>query len=411
MTDAARARRNVRLLYAFTFLRDFHLWIPVWIVFLIVERGFSLTQVTVAESLFLLGVLALEVPTGAVADRWGRSRSLGLGALCLGLATIIFAFTSSFAILMTSFMIWSVAATLMSGADMAFLYDTLKVAGDEGAYERSAGRAHAFGWAGAGIGTFLGGPVAALTDIRATIIMGSITCLVTAAVAFTMWEPAHQRLHADERERYFASIRSAFGEVLRNAEVRTIVLLSGTAFAAMEAVGYLTQPYLIDRGIKIGVLFSMLQVPAFLVGIGGGLLASRLQGKGRALMIVLPAIGAGSYAALALGPGLSAYAGFPLMYGLAALLMPLATGQINRRIDSRHRATVLSIHGMVGSLLLAALAPALGFATDNSGLGTAFALGGIVTLASVLLFGAMLLAVKSPPASASARPVSADAAG
>ncbi len=92
-------------------------------------------------------------------------------------------------------------------------------------------------------------------------------------------------------------------------------------------------------------------------------------------MIVLPAIGAGAYAALALGPGLSAYAGFPLMYGLAALLMPLATGQINRRIDSRHRATVLSIHGMVGSLLLAALAPALGFATDNSGLGVAFALG------------------------------------
>ena len=401
MDDLARSRRNVRLLYAFCFLRDFHLWIPVWIVFLTIQRGFSLTQVTVAEGIFLIGVLALEVPTGAVADRWGRSRSLALGALCLGLATIIFAFTTSFAVLITSFLIWSVAATLMSGADMAFLYDTLKNAGNERDYERHAGRVHALGWAGAGIGTFLGGPVAALTDIRATIVMGSVTCLLTAAVAFAMWEPSGGQPEPHERPRYVSSIASAFGEVLRNGEVRTIVLLSGTAFATMEGVGYLVQPYLIDRGIEVGVLFSMLQVPTFLVGIGGGLLASRVQRRGRALMLALPAVGAGAYCALALSPGLSAYAAFPLMYGLGALLMPVATGQINRRVESRNRATVLSIHGMVGSLVLAGLAPALGFATDNSGLDLAFALGGVVTLGSLLVFGSMLLAAKgraAPPA-------------
>ncbi|HEX6032378.1 MAG TPA: hypothetical protein VFY90_13180, partial [Tepidiformaceae bacterium] len=43
------AARNIRLLYLYWFLRDFHLWIPVWIVFLTVERGFSLTDVTGAE--------------------------------------------------------------------------------------------------------------------------------------------------------------------------------------------------------------------------------------------------------------------------------------------------------------------------------------------------------------------------
>ena len=125
----AHPDRNIRLLNAYWFLRDFQLWIPVWIVFLTLERGFSLTQVTTAEGIFLVGVLVLEVPTGAVADRYGRSRSMALGAVVLGLAVLIFAFTTSFAILLVSFLLWSVATALMSGADSALLFDTLKAAG------------------------------------------------------------------------------------------------------------------------------------------------------------------------------------------------------------------------------------------------------------------------------------------
>ncbi|MGK2964208.1 MAG: hypothetical protein ACSLFM_01230, partial [Tepidiformaceae bacterium] len=135
--------RNIRLLYAFWFLRDFQLWIPVWIVYLTINQGFSLTQVTGAEGLFLVAVVLLEVPTGAVADRWGRTISLGLGAMVLAACVLIFAFTTSFAVLVGSFLLWSVAQTLMSGADMALLFDSLKASGREAQFERFAGRGSA----------------------------------------------------------------------------------------------------------------------------------------------------------------------------------------------------------------------------------------------------------------------------
>ncbi|MEX1104428.1 MAG: MFS transporter, partial [Dehalococcoidia bacterium] len=328
----------------------------------------------------------------------------------LGVSILIFAFTHTFAVLLASFTLWSVAATLMSGADFALLFDTLKASGDEGSYERIAGRGHAFGWAGAGIATFLGGPVAALTDIRFTIIFGAGTCLLTAFTAFSMWEPGREESEEDELapEHYLRSIGSAFSEVWRNAEVRALVLLTGTSFAALEALDYLIQPYLIDRGLEIGVLFSMLQVPLFAVGIIAGLVASRLKGRGRTMLLVVPAVGAGAYLALVVSPGLSAYAAFPLTVGLAALVLPIATGEINRRIDSKHRATVLSIHGMVGSIVLAGLAPSLGFATDRWGISAAFAVGGIATLASLLLFGPMLLAQRPSGDSSASIPAPAD---
>ncbi len=384
--------RNLRLLQAFWFLREFQLWIPVWIVFLTEERGFSLTEVTGAEGLFLVGIVVLEVPTGAVADRYGRSLSMALGAFCYSLAVLTFAFANSFAVLMVSFMLWSVAHTLMSGADMALLFDTLKLGHRESEYERLAGRGGGLSWAGAGIATMLGGPVAAFVDTRFTIFFGAATCLVTAFVALALWEPPRNRDDGPHAP-YFSTIGKAFHEMWSVPAVRAVVLLAGTATAALVAGNYLLQPYLLERGVPVGIRFSLLQVPVFFAGFLGSFFASRIGlrvGANKAL-IGLPLIGVGAYLALSATPGLSGYAALPLLVALGSVVQPIAGGFVNRRISSERRATVLSIQGMVHSLTLAALAPAVGLATDESGVGTAFFVGGVMTLTAVALFGPLLL--------------------
>lgn len=384
------SERNLRLLFAYWFLRDFQLWIPVWIVFLTLDRGFSLTQVTTAEGLFLIGVLLLEVPTGAVADRYGRSVSMALGAVVLGLSILIFAFTTSFPILLASFMLWSVASALMSGADMALLYDTLKAAGREAHYEKLAGRGLAFTWSGVVLATLLGGPFAAVFDTQATMFLGAATCLATAAVAISIWEPPH--IAEGDKEPYFQSIGKAFAEAWHTLDVRIVIMLAGTAFAALEAVHYLIQPYLVDRKIEVGVMFSLLQVPILLAGLGGALLAGRVSSRAGARALLLgPIFGALCYAVLAASPGLTAYLALPLLIGVGSCLEPIATGYINRRIGSERRATVLSISSMTRSLVMAALAPGLGYTTDRWGIGEAFLVGGAITLAAALAFGLPLL--------------------
>lgn len=392
MQAATASRRNIRLLYAYWFMRDFQLWIPVWIVFLTLEKGFSLTQVTLAEGIFLVGVICLEVPTGAVADKWGRSRSMALGALCLGGAVLIFAFTESFAILVTSFLLWSLAQALMSGADMALLFDTLRAAGEEARYERVFGRGQALNWAAAGIAVLMGGPVAALFDIRTTVFLGAGTCVLTALLAFSLREPPRKPLDAPP-QRYWQSIRMAFGEAWNTVDVRAVILLAGTVSAALQAVHYVVQPYLLDRGVAVGVWFSVLQAPMILAGTVGALLAARLQGRAGtvAILFAVPLIGAGTFATLAATPGLWAYAALPLLFALSSILHPVATGFVNRRIGSERRATVLSIQGMMTSLVMAGLAPGVGFATDRWGLPFAFIGAGAVALAALAAFGLPML--------------------
>jgi MFS family permease len=410
VTSGTHLGRNLRLLYAYWFLREFQLWIPVWIVFLTIERGFSLTAITSAEGLFLVGVVVLEVPTGAVADKWGRSLSMALGAFFLGVSVLIFAFTTSFAVLLASFMLWSVASTLMSGADMALLFDTLKSGGRDSEYERLAGRGAALNWSGVGVATLLGGPVAAVFDIRFTIFLGAATCLVTSLIALSLWEPPHAR--GDKpAEPYLRSIRLAFQEVSATADLRAVILLAGVAMAALHGVQYLVQPFLVDRNIEVGVAFSLLQVPLFAAGMLGALLAARVAGQNgtRRALFIVPLAGGTGCLALALTPGMGAYAAFPMVVLVGSMLHPLSTGYVNRRVGSERRATILSMQGMVMSLVMAAMVPALGFATDTWGLGMAFTACAVVAVASLAVFGRPLARAREAVEAAIAAPVAGEA--
>jgi len=76
---------------------------------------------------------------------------------------------------------------------------------------------------------------------------------------------------------------------------------------------------------------------------------------------------------------------------MGSVVEPIATGYINRRIGSERRATVLSIVSMFRSLVLAFLAPLLGYATDQWGIAEAFAIGGIMATVSALAFGVPLV--------------------
>ena len=76
--------------------------------------------------------------------------------------------------------------------------------------------------------------------------------------------------------------------------------------------------------------------------------------------------------------------------------------------DKWRRATVLSIQGMVQSLTMAGLAPAIGATTDGPGLPWAFVASGSVIAVAVVAFGPAALARTRRPDLRPALPAFAD---
>ncbi len=225
---------NLPIYYVFTFISEFQLWFPIWVAYLLIQRGLSLTEVAIIDAPFWLIVLAAEVPTGAVADRWGRSTSLVLGALVYAAALVAFGLAPTLPFIMVSYFIWAVALTFTLGADSALLYDTLKRLGREHEYEKYAGRGMAMRSSAILLATIVGGPIAAATSLATPMFISAGILLAAAMVGLALKEPP--RLEAGGAQlSYVDGVRAAARTVWRTPALRYLLPFSAVLLAATMA--------------------------------------------------------------------------------------------------------------------------------------------------------------------------------
>ena len=71
---------NIPRYFVYTALKGFGfgLIMAIWVIYLQQQRGLNLTQATIVDVAFLIAATLGEVPTGIVADTYGRKTSLGV---------------------------------------------------------------------------------------------------------------------------------------------------------------------------------------------------------------------------------------------------------------------------------------------------------------------------------------------
>ena len=353
-TAPARDRslqRNVPVFYLLQIVTGFFVWAPIWILYLTETRGSSLGQVALMEAALSVAVIAGEVPTGVLADRWGRRAALVLGWLGYGASALLFAFASSLPPLVASFALMGLSWSLVTGAAPALLYDTLRSLGAEDRYERHLGRAEAGAQASALAAILLGGPLVYLVGFQGVVLAGAFILIAGGCVALLLREPPRGAERLADARRALAILRDGIGIAVRRRPILWLICFASIALAVLELPGHLFQLFLEDHGIlpddgiADGAAFSAWWIPIVAGGVTGSLLAAPLAsrlGDGRALPASV-VLGLAAYAAIAATDHLGLAAAAALAEASRSAARPIAYGYINRRIDSARRATVLSV--------------------------------------------------------------------
>ena len=375
---------NIWKFYLQTFLLNFQLWYPIWIIYLQEERGLTLGQVTLVEVPHLLAVVVLQIPAAAIADRWGRRTSLALGALLSAAGVTLFGLADTYLLILFSYLVWGAAFALMSGADSAFLYDSLKALGREDDYQRIYGGAWAVLSAASLAGTLIGAPVAAATSLPFPIVLsGGIAALgVLAALTFT--EP--RRFSDEPQLPYREVMKESVRLALHRPTVRYAILFFGVLTIGGIAPVFFFQPFLTRHDIGLSQV-GFWQTPTRVMGVVGALVAYRVvshMGE-RRTFILLPLAMVGSYALLAGWDSVYAQVTFPVMNLAAVMGRPVVTDYLNRRVPTGQRATVLSLTNLTYCLILIPLAPIVGLIADKLGLLAAFWTGAAISLAGMVI--------------------------
>ncbi len=381
-TERRGLERNLPVFYVFRGIAELQFLAPLWIIYLTDKRDLSLEQVTLLDGPFWLWLIVMEVPTGVVADRYGRKLSLVIGALLNTVGIALFAVATSFPMLLFSYVIWGTAITFYSGASDALLFDTLRALGRESEFRKATGRSLAIVATAHIIATLIGPLVAGATDIVVPIWMSAGSMALAFFAAIFLVEPPRFDQVAGPALGYLASVRSALREIWNSTLLRPFVALVAVTNAITLAVFFFTQPFLRRHDVEASdvgwfMVFSQLAaLPAYLVAHRMGV----FLGPRRAV-VVPPLLVTVVVAFMATFDSLNAFLLFPLVAFLSAISKPIFSDYVNQRIGSAQRATVLSFQNLLLSFTLVTIEIGMGVTAERSSLPNAFALAALFMVA------------------------------
>lgn len=119
---------ELKLLWPFYLSLIFVVFIilPIFQIPYFLQIGLSLTQIGLIISATALAVFLFEIPTGAIADIFGRKFSVIFGIFLTGIIITLVYFIKNFYGLLIIFFLWGLFATFSSGASDAWVIDLLK---------------------------------------------------------------------------------------------------------------------------------------------------------------------------------------------------------------------------------------------------------------------------------------------
>jgi MFS family permease len=386
---------NLAKIAAVRFFLWMHLFAAVIVPFFRDWGGLGFAAIFLVQAWFQVWSFFLEVPTGAIADRFGRRVSVAWGGFLGAAGALLYASVPALPVFLVAEVVFATSMTLVSGADEALAYDTLVGLGREGEAVRVMARLEAWKLGGMLTGALCGAALAGALGPRAPMLLQPLPSLVAGALALAIVEPPHGAAGPArpgtvavfvEGVRHLAgspALRALALDVSANAAVVWLVVWLYQAQLG-RAVLPLWSFGLVHAALTLGQMALLARIGTVEALVGGPRRLVRLTALVPPLCLGALAFTANPAASVALSVVAAAL-------GFARL--PLFSGALNRLIPSERRATVLSAVSALRTLGIAALYPAFGFLVDRS-LPLALAVLGAVGLLVALLAAAPAAALE-----------------
>jgi MFS family permease len=404
-------QRTYLLLTLFSTLSASFIW-GINTLFLL-DAGLSNTEAFAANAFFTLGEMLFEIPTGVIADTWGRRTSYLLGAATLLVSTLLYLAMWQ---VRAPFWAWAAASmaiglgfTFFSGATEAWLVDALAFTGHEGRLDDVLARGQMVTGVAMLSGTIGGGVVAQVTNLGVPYVLraGLLGVTLVAAAAWMKdlgFTPRRgPRVGAQVR----AVLRASLDYGLRQPAVRWVMLAAFCSGGVGIYGFYAAQPFLLQLygdphafGIS-GVSAAVIAASQIAAGIVAPYLRRSFARRTHVLIASAVLVVLWLYAM----SRVSTFAGaLVVLIGWSFSMwvtMPLRQMYLNGLIPSAQRATVLSFDNLMTSAGAALAQPVLGRVADARGYPFAYLVSAFIQLTALpfLLLARRANAASDPIAS------------
>jgi DHA3 family tetracycline resistance protein-like MFS transporter len=366
----------------------------VALLYMTTTVGLSPLQLVVVGSVLEATILVCEVPTGLVSDLYSRRFSVLIGLVLTGTGFLVQALAPTFAGLLIAQVVWGVGYTCTSGSDQAWLADEI------GADRLGPVllRAQQLELVATVVGIVAAGALG-LVSIRIPLVVSGVGFLVLTAVLVVIMPEdnfAPTPLVGGRLRAVRQSLIAGLASARQSPVVRAILVISLLVGLSSEAVDRLWVLRIVD-GIGVPhlpggtvVLFAAISLVGTLVALASSLAVSRSRPDiAHPAGLLAGLIGVQVVGILGLayfGNIWLALAGFWLRGAAVSLAEPIRSAWINRHIESRSRATVLSLTSQTDAVGQVVGGPPLGWLADRVGVPFALLVSALLLAPAAALY-------------------------
>lgn len=351
------------------------------------ETGLSNEKAFQLKAFYSLTIVLFEIPSGYMADLWGRKNTLILGAILGTIGFLIYSLKTGYSSFLMAEITLGVGQSFISGSDSAMLYDTLKSTNKQKEYTKYEGISTAIGNVSEASSALLGGALASVSLSLPFQIQTGIAFMAIPA-ALTLQEPL---LHIQQAQIKTVNIlKTIFYTIRYNKPLLLHILFSSFVGTATLTMAWLYQLFLKEdlniSFVHIGIITAVLNLTIGLISIQAYKVERRI-GMKKSLILLAILIPTGFILTGVFSSTISLIVifGFYVLRGYAT---PVLKDYINKLTASNIRATILSIRSFTIRLFFAILGPFAGKIADARNFSSSYIIIGLVY--ATLLIGTLI---------------------
>lgn len=370
----SKLRKNISVSYVYNFLLQLNITSAIWVLYL-AFKGMSLTEIGILESIYHLTGVFFELPTGAIADLYGKKFTVVMGRILCVISCVLMITSNGFWGFAISFVLSAASGNLNSGSGEALVYDSLKELGEEDKYKKIWGNLAFMISISQGIAVLLGGILADVNFLYAYIV-GTIIQIAALISSFSFSEPPVHKSEDDKEPKgnpiVYQLVTSV--KVLKVRKVVFYLILFSALVASLQTtVFFYSQKYFSDMNYSKTLIAIICAVGSAIEAISSKYAYKFEQlFKLKGTLIIISVANIIALLGLALSKDLSAV--FFIMTSInGGLAFTIFSDYINRRIPSQYRATILSFDSLCFSVFMIAVFPLFGMLAQKIGFSITFA--------------------------------------
>jgi len=346
-------------------------WIAI-IVFYLESTGLSLTQVYQLISIYSIGIVVFEYPTGVIGDYYSHKLSVFLGLFGIGITFFLLSFQGSFNYYLILVLLTALAFSLFSGSDVALLNSVSSNFKKDFADTKSISLIFRM------FAIAIGGVVGAI-DLKIPLYLTTITSFSAGLILLNVKVKKNDKGDGNIFDKAVEGMKF----VTKRKELIGLVLLSSLMAGFYISIKWAFNPLFKEMNLPLewwGILIGV----ATLANALGTRIYKRIKKASLLLSLGVVAVSM-VITGLTVIPALAA-AGLIILFFTRGVIETQVMVKINNKLTDSIRASIFSLRSLIGRLLSSLYLLSIGYILDLWSVLTLMIFSSVVVLISGSFF-------------------------